>query len=158
MLFSYPSIKMVQNNTRIAGYIRDMSGLVSKEKQKVSATLDVDDAIRLVVDDHAFDAIIASNESGVIRSVNEAAVTEFGYRNKKELVGKNIYVLIQAVTPEQLMENHGKQRVMTLTRKDDTEFQCIVASKKIKNTTGMFASYIRNIDPIKSGIKCEKCD
>lgn len=149
---------MVSNNTRIAGYIRDMTGVVSNEKKKVSNTMDTQEAIERVVDDHAFDAIVASNERGIIQRVNETAVTEFGYRNKNELVGENISVLIHDATPEELLENHGKQRVMTLTKKDGNEFQSIVASNKIKGTSNMFASYIRNIEHVRSGIKCEKCD
>mmetsp|Transcript_4866 Transcript_4866/g.11092 ORF Transcript_4866/g.11092 Transcript_4866/m.11092 type:complete len:593 (-) Transcript_4866:185-1963(-) len=152
-------IKMVSNDTRIAGYIRDMSGMVSKEKKKVSTTMADEDAIEKIVENHAFDAIMASDEHGIIQRVNETAVTEFGYRNKNELVGENISVLIHGATSEQLFENHGKQRLVTLTRKDGTEFQSIVASNKIKGSSNnMFAIYVRNIDSVRHGIKCEKCD
>ena len=96
---------------------------------------------------------------GRIRSSEIQSVTEFGYRNKKELVGDNISVLIHGATPEQLFENNGKQRLVTLTRNDGTEFQSIVASNKIMGTShNMFSIYVRNIDSIRHGIKCEKCD
>lgn len=152
-------IKMVSNHTRIAGYIRDMSGMVSEEKKKVSTTMDDEDTIQQIMDHHAFDSIIVFDESGIIQRVNETAFTEFGYENKNELVGEEISLLIHSVTPEQLFEDHGKQRLVTLTRKDGSEFQSIVASKKVKGTSNnMFAIYIRNIDSVRNGIKCEKCD
>ena len=59
-------IKLVQKNTRIAGYIRDMSGIIGSEHKRASDDLRIESAIEHFVDDHAFDAIIASNESGII--------------------------------------------------------------------------------------------
>mmetsp|Transcript_14019 Transcript_14019/g.22894 ORF Transcript_14019/g.22894 Transcript_14019/m.22894 type:complete len:386 (+) Transcript_14019:2-1159(+) len=153
-------IKMVSNNTRIAGYIRDMSGVVSEEKKKASMEMNTNEAIERVVDDHAFDAIIASNDHGIIQRVNDRCVAEFGYESKGELVSKNISVLMHDVIghPELLSDSHGEQRLAVLTRKDGKEFQCIVASKKIKGTDNMVAFYVRNLDRAKASFKCEKCD
>ena len=111
------------------------------------------DVLLRVVDDHAFDAIIACNDHGIIQKVNEAAVDEFGYNNKDELVGKDLSVLIHSITTKQLKESHGEQRVVSLTKKDGSEFQSIVASKNIKGTNDMFVSYVRNIDDLKSSFK-----
>eukprot|EP01083_Nonionella_stella_P046327 124034_1 len=109
-----------------------------------------DEAIQKVVDDHAFDAIIATNDRGVIQGVNVTAVTEFGYYSKNELIGdKRSALLRDAVPPNELFENHGSQRLLQLTRKDGSEFRSIVASTKIKNTSNMFVFYIRNIDLVK---------
>mmetsp|Transcript_13831 Transcript_13831/g.30079 ORF Transcript_13831/g.30079 Transcript_13831/m.30079 type:complete len:1067 (+) Transcript_13831:294-3494(+) len=154
-------IKLCADDTRIVGYIRDMSGVVSDEKSKLTADMTVEQAIERVVDDHAFDAIIASDSRGIIQRVNETAVVEFGYDDKDDLVGENISTLIHGVVghPELLMDSHGEQRVVTLTRKDGVEFESIIATTNIKGTGGsMVASYIRNVDLVKHSFKCEKCD
>ena len=145
-------IKMINNNTRIVGYIRDMSGVLSKEKDKVKEVL------LHIVDDHAFDAIVVCNYDGTIQNVNEAAVEEFGYESKDELVGKNLSTLIHSITPKQLIESHGEQRVVELTKKNGAEFPSIVASKKIKGANDMFVSYIRNIHHVSGSIRVEKFD
>ena len=134
-------IKMVSNDTRVAGYIRDMSSVVSNEKKGVTKEMN-DDVLLRVVDDHAFDAIIACNDHGIIQKVNDVAVREFGYDNKDELVGKDLSVLVRSITTEQFKASHGEQRIVSLTKKDETEFHSIVASKKIKGTD-MFVSYVR---------------
>lgn len=149
-------IKMVSNDTRVAGYIRDMSSVVSNEKKRVTKEMmnsNNNDVLLRVVDDHAFDAIIACNDHGIIQKVNDAALEEFGYDKKDELVGKDLSVLIHSITTKQLKESHGEQRVVSLTKKDGSEFQSIVASKKIKGTNDMFVSYVRNIDDLKSSFK-----
>ena len=153
-------IKLCAKDTRIVGYIRDMSGVVSDEKSKLNANMKAEEAIERVVDDHAFDAIIASDCRGIIQRVNETAVTEFGYDSKDDLVGEKISTLIHGVVdhPELLKDNNGDQRVVTLIRKDGTEFESIIATTEIKGTGGsMVASYIRNVDPVKHKFKCEKC-
>jgi len=132
--------------------------VLSNEKKKVTNTMEnsKDSLLRSVVDDHAFDAVVATDNRGIIQKVNQTAVEEFGYDTKDELVGENLSVLIHNITPKQLNESHGKQRVVSLTKKDGREFQSVVASKKIKGSDDdMFVSYIRNIDSFKHSIKLD---
>jgi len=114
-----------------------------------------DALLRSVVDDHAFDAVVATDDRGIIQKVNQTAVDEFGYDTKDELVGEKLSVLIHNITPKQLSESHGKQRVVSLTKKDGEEFQSVVASKKIKGSEELFVSYIRNVDSFKHSIKMD---
>ena len=130
-----------------------MSGVVLTEKKQVSIAMNVDSAIDKVVDDHAYDAIIATNLDGNILRVNEVAVKEFGYEKKSDLIGVHLAELMHGAKdhPEFLLDSHGKQRVIVITRKDGTEMQCIVATRTIKGTP-MVASYIRNLHPVRSSI------
>eukprot|EP00574_Skeletonema_japonicum_P008487 CAMPEP_0201721756 /NCGR_PEP_ID=MMETSP0593-20130828/6355_1 /ASSEMBLY_ACC=CAM_ASM_000672 /TAXON_ID=267983 /ORGANISM="Skeletonema japonicum, Strain CCMP2506" /LENGTH=854 /DNA_ID=CAMNT_0048212625 /DNA_START=72 /DNA_END=2637 /DNA_ORIENTATION=+ len=120
-------IKLVSNNKMIAGYIRDMTGVLSTEKKRVSVAMRINEAVDRVCDDHAYDAIIATDRGGKIQKVNAVAVTEFGYESKDELVGMNLSVLMHGVIdhPEFLLDSHGKQRVISITRKDGSEMNCI---------------------------------
>ena len=147
-------IKLVSNNKMIAGYIRDMTGVVSTEKKRVSITMRINEAVDKVVDDHAYDAIIATDRGGKIQKVNTLAVSEFGYDSKDELIGMNLSLLMHGVTdhPEFLLDSHGEQRVIDITRKDGSEMQCIVATRNIRGTP-IVASYIRNLHPVRSSIK-----
>ena len=56
--------------------------------------MNTDETIERIIDDHAFDNIIASNDHDIIQRVNERCMTEFGYESKGELVNKNIPVLM----------------------------------------------------------------
>lgn len=141
---------MASNNTKVAGYIRDMSGLVSDEMKPDTKNKGKDETIVKAIEDHPFDAIIVTNERGIIQGVNDTAVTEFGYEEKDKLVGKNISI-IDSFLQDQLNDDDGrKQSVVKLTKKDGTEVKSIVASKKIKGSTSLFAIYIRNIDSLGS--------
>ena len=131
--------------------------MLSNEKKKVTNTMENsrDALLRSVVDDHAFDAVVATDDRGIIQKVNQTAVDEFGYDTKDELVGEKLSVLIHNITPKQLSESHGNQRVVSLTKKDGKEFQSVVASKKIKGSEDLFVSYIRNVDSFKHSIKMD---
>ena len=131
-----------------------MTGVVSSEKKRVSITMRINEAIDKVIDDHAYDAIIATDRGGKIQKVNAVAVTEFGYDSKDELVGMNLSVLMHGVIdhPEFLLDSHGEQRVINITRKDSSEMHCIVATRNIKGTP-LVAFYIRNLLPVRSSIK-----
>jgi len=147
-------IKLVSNNKMIAGYIRDMTGVVATEKKRVSVALHIEEAIDKVVDDHAYDAIIATDRGGKIQRVNTMAVKEFGYGSKEELIDTNLSILMHGVIdhPEFLLDSHGEQRIICITRKDGSEMECIVATRNIKGTP-IVASYIRNLNPVKSNVK-----
>ena len=144
-------IRTCAGGTRIVGYIRDMSGIVSDASTKMTLDMKVEEAIDRVVDDHAFDGIVVSDDRGIIHKVNETAVTEFGYENKEEMIGLDVADLIHVVKdhPERLLESHGDQHLVTLTNKDGKDFDSIIASTKVKGADGMVATYVRNIAPIK---------
>ena len=144
-------IRTCANGTRIVGYIRDMSGIVSDASTKMTLDMKVEEAIDRVVDDHAFDGIVVSDDRGIIHKVNETAVIEFGYDCKEEMTGLDIADLIHVVKdhPERLLESHGDQHLVTLTNKDAKDFDSIIASTQIKGADGMVATYVRNIAPIK---------
>lgn len=144
-------IRSCAGGTRIVGYIRDMSSIVSDASTKMTLDMRVEDAIDRVVDDHAFDGIVVSDDRGIIHRVNETAVTEFGYGSKEEMIGLDIAHLIHIVKdrPEKLLESHGEQHLVTLTDKDGKDFDSIIASTKIKGAEGVVATYVRNIAQIK---------
>ena len=147
-------IRTCASGTRIVGYIRDMSGVVSEAGAKMKLDMRVEEAIDRVVDDHAFDGIIVSDNQGIIHRVNETAVEEFGYETKEKMVGLDIAHLIHVVKdhPERLLESDGEQHLVTLTNKDGMDFDSIIASTKIKGADGMIATYVRNITPIKRNL------
>jgi PAS domain-containing protein len=111
-------IRTCASGTRIVGYIRDMSGVVSEAGEKMKLDMRVEEAIDRVVDDHAFDGIIVSDNQGIIHRVNETAVEEFGYETKEKMVGLEIDHLIRVVKdhPGRLLESDGEQHLVTLTR------------------------------------------
>lgn len=111
-----------------------MSGVAIANKRPTVNTNNEEEAIKKVVNDYAFDAIIACNDQGMIQNVNEKAVAEFGYSDKTQLIGEKVQMIITGMTLEQLMENDGKQKVATLTRLDCKEFKCIIGTKKIIGT------------------------
>jgi PAS domain S-box-containing protein len=131
-----------------------MTGVVATEKKRVSVALHIEEAIDKVVDDHAYDAIIATDRGGKIQRVNTMAVKEFGYGSKEELIDTNLSILMHGVIdhPEFLLDSHGEQRIICITRKDGSEMECIVATRNIKGTP-IVASYIRNLNPVKSNVK-----
>ena len=53
---------------------------------------------------------------------------------------------------EELLESHGEQHLVTLTDKDGTDFDSIVATTPIRGADGMVATYIRNIVPLKRSL------
>ena len=144
-------IKLVANNTRIAGYIRDMTGMIKAENEHVSTALKKQEAIERVVDDHSFDAIIASDKAGTILLVNEQAVKDFGYKSRSDLIDKRVCILFHHIddSPEKLAENEGKQHVETLTRENGTSMQCIIASRRIAGATDCVVTYVRSLETIK---------
>ncbi len=130
-----------------------MTGVLSTEKKRVSVAMRINEAVDRVCDDHAYDAIIATDRGGKIQKVNAVAVTEFGYESNDELVGINLSVLMHGVIdhPEFLLDSHGKQRVISITRKDGSEMNCIVATRNIKGTP-IVASYIRNLASVQRSL------
>jgi PAS domain S-box-containing protein len=144
-------VKMVSDNTKMAGYITDLSK-GSTENTKKPSSKEKDELVMKVVDDHAFDAIVVFDDSGTIEMVNQVAVDEIKCKSKLDLVGKNISLIVHDITVPQLLESNGKQRLVTMTRCDGTNFQSILGSKKIEGTKHMFALYIRNIDPVRNDI------
>ena len=111
----------------------DMSGVALVNKRPTLNTNE-EEAIKKVVNDNAFDAIIACNDLGNIQDVNEKAVAEFGYSNKNQLIGEKLQLIITGMTLEQLTENDGKQKEATLKMLNGKEFKCIIGTKKIIGT------------------------
>ena len=107
---------------------------MENKNKRASITTDEKEAIKKVVNDNAFDAIIACNDQGIVQKVNEKAVAEFGYSNKNQLIGEKVQLILTNMTLEQLVENDGKQKVATLKRLDCEEFKCIIGTKKIIGT------------------------
>ena len=144
-------IKTCPNDTRIVGYIRDMSSMISDEKSKMTTEIEEREAVNRVVDDHAFDAMIVCDNYGIIKGANEAALAEFGYTSKIDLLAENVSTLIHGVVahPELLQDSHGEQRVVSLTRRDNADFQAIFSVRKIQGSSNMVALYIRNLDSVK---------
>mmetsp|Transcript_35193 Transcript_35193/g.78936 ORF Transcript_35193/g.78936 Transcript_35193/m.78936 type:complete len:920 (+) Transcript_35193:47-2806(+) len=109
------------------------------------------EAIQRVVDDHSFDAIIASNKAGTILNVNKQAVKDFGYKSGSDLVGKKVTILFQHIdgSPEKLTENEGKQLVETFTMENGTSMKCIIASKSIAGAQDCVVTYVRSLETIQ---------
>ena len=93
--------------------------------------------------DSSFDSMFAINQSGIIQTVNTAALREFGFK-EGELLGQNISVIVaggHAKHHDRYLENYrktrekrliGTQRELTARRKDGSEFPCILGLQVIE--------------------------
>lgn len=110
--------------------------------------------------DEAFDAIVISDYSGIIKRVNQTTLDSFHYDQKDELIGLNISVLVggeHAKVHDKYLEKFhaknktssviGKQRILYGRRKDGTEFPCIVVIKKIEKRNCMIG-WIRDMSDL----------
>lgn len=98
-----------------------------------------------------FDGIIVADLNGVITTVNETALSLFGYESKDEIIGKNLSVLcggsdgkrhdgyVKAFKkkllddPSSISQNKvlGRQRMLHACRADGTEFPCVIGIKLV---------------------------
>jgi len=97
--------------------------------------------------DSSFDSMFAINETGIIQTVNQAAVREFGFASEEELVGKNISIIVggnHAQSHDKYLANFSKtrekrligtQRELTARRQDGTEFPCILGLQVIETAS-----------------------
>jgi len=93
--------------------------------------------------DSSFDSMFAINQSGIIQTVNTAALREFGFK-EEELLGQNISVIVaggHAKHHDRYLENYrktrekrliGTQRELMARRKDGAEFPCILGLQVIE--------------------------
>ena len=109
--------------------------------------------------DTSFDAIVVTDDYGIIKEVNETAISMFGYDSVSEVVGQNVSIFVgkdHAAVHDEYVKTFreqgrtsvalGKQRVTFARRKGDEEFPCIVGIKKIPNSDFVVA-YVRDITP-----------
>jgi len=152
---SKPSGKSSQQNALASS----LASLVKRASDQADSSQDLyspaahkqKEAIQRVVDDHSFDAIIASNKAGTILNVNKQAVKDFGYKSGSDLVGKKVTILFQHIdgSPEKLTENEGKQLVETFTMENGTSMKCIIASKSIAGAQDCVVTYVRSLETIQ---------
>lgn len=95
----------------------------------------------------SFDPNFAVNQKGIIRHVNQAAVRQFGYDRKEELIGENIKIIVGGghaafhdqylATFRETREKHliGSLREVSGRRKDGSEFPCVIGLEVIESHT-----------------------
>ncbi|KAL7539976.1 hypothetical protein ACHAXR_009774 [Thalassiosira sp. AJA248-18] len=95
----------------------------------------------------SFDGYVVADLNGIITQVNDTAVTLFAYTTKKEMIGKNLSILVGGSDGKRhdgyvksFKERHttkdnphhskvlGRQRMLHACRADGTEFPCIIGS------------------------------
>jgi len=144
-------IKKVPDRDKFVGYIRNMGSAGNQEyllKEKA----------HYLVDDTSFDAIIVTDPTGIIQDVNITTLEEFGFKEKEELIGKNISMLVgggQAKYHGKYMERFnekqkkdstiGGQRVLFSKRKNGTEFPALIGIRKIPDND-LLIGYIRSME------------
>ncbi|CAB9501928.1 Receptor-type guanylate cyclase gcy [Seminavis robusta] len=86
----------------------------------------------------SFDANFAVNQMGIIKHVNKAAVEQFGYESKEELMGQNINIIVggghakfhdgylRKFRETKIRSLIGSFREVSGRRKDGSEFPCII--------------------------------
>ncbi|TWU02458.1 PAS domain S-box protein [Stieleria varia] len=120
------------------------------------------EAVLTAILETAVDAIILIDQQGIIRSVNPATVTMFGF-SKEEMVGNNVKMLMPSPDRErhdQYLQNYcqtgvakiiGIGREVAGQRKDGTAFPMHLAVSEIPVQDGrLFAGIIRDITALKA--------
>lgn len=110
----------------------------------------------------SFDAVIVTDRLGIMKYVNNTTVQEFGYSSTKELVGKDVSMLVGgglAVHHHAYMDRFnkgeststtiGKQRKLQARRKNNSEFPVLIGIKEIPKT-GLLVGYIRTEDGMET--------
>lgn len=136
----------------------------SKKNVKASSSDDISDSTSEALSetaflanllDTSFDAIVVTDNHGIIQDANETTRTMFGYDNNEELIGNNVSMLVNghdAKMHDSYVKNFreggrtssviGRQRVSHARRKDGTSFPCMVGIKEIPKTH-LMVGYIR---------------
>jgi len=119
--------------------------------------------VREVVD-HAFDPVFTCDCSGIICTVNEAALTLFGYTDSKDMVGQNIKLICgggHAANHDQYMKNYletgvahviGKKREVMAKKKDGTEFPVELGIQEISDPNSgqrYFCGFVKDLTVIR---------
>ncbi len=90
------------------------------------------------------DAITVTDLNGIITELNDRAIKLHGYDSKKELIGKNAFVLIASSDHEKAAANMQKTAAegaiqgveYILVRKDGTEFLAELSASVLKDASG----------------------
>lgn len=122
---------------------------------RLHSTKDDELAIDRALWETSFDAVIVTDRLGIMKYVNNTTVQEFGYSSTKELVGKDVSMLVGgglAVHHHAYMDRFnkgeststtiGKQRKLQARRKNNSEFPVLIGIKEIPKT-GLLVGYIR---------------
>ena len=109
--------------------------------------------------DSSFDGMFVINETGIVQTVNQAALKEFGFA-EDELLGQNISVIVgggHAKHHDRYLSNYsrtrerrliGTQRELTARRKDGTEFPCVLGLQVIETADGDELYYFASLRDI----------
>jgi len=120
----------------------------SESATAATATAEEEIAMKTAMLDSSFDAMFAVDQAGIIRTVNRAAVEQFGYDDKSDMVGQNIKVICgggHAARHQSYIERYlktgvtkliGTQREMPARRQDGTEFPCVLGFQVIRSSGG----------------------
>jgi len=133
-----------------------LCALVEDKLQKAEITIEESARREKDILEHMADGLLTMDPSGVIESVNSAAISMFGY-TKNELIGKNIEVLMDSdkvkhlnVTPLDitLLNDLGKTFVTEGIHKESGHFPIEINVSKISATSqhnSVFNCVVRNI-------------
>jgi two-component system sensor kinase FixL len=135
------------------GFIKDLSSMKRHEleiKEIQSLTQGMIDA--------SFDPMLQINEQGIIRVVNQAAVSMFGY-SKEEFIGSNIQMICgqdHGAHHDEYLAHYlstgqkrviGQKRQVMAKRKDGSEFEIELGVQEVHLSSGKraFCGYIRDL-------------
>ena len=76
----------------MVAFIRDITS--RKEAERLQQQSLQEQKVRSAILDASFDAMFAINTFGIIQMVNRAAVEQFGYESREDLLGQNINVIV----------------------------------------------------------------
>ena len=168
-------LKASANKKRLVAFIRDVSG-VSEEVSGISSAItniNVEEKqakqIKEITNDKggkSFDCIAVIDLDGEIKGINETFLKHFRYKDKSELVGKDIQVIIGSEYTSlhaEMMARYrekvrngetltrckvvGQQNLLPVVRKDGSEFKSIIGVHHVEGTD-LLVGYIRNVDEI----------
>lgn len=155
----------VLSHSRQDDNVNNNSNQSEKQKQQLAMMQEINDSII----DAAFDAMFLINGHGIIQKVNQAAVTQFGYNSKEELLGKNISSMCGDAfsshhddylkSYRETGESHiiGTMRQVSARRKDGSEFPCklgidVIVTNKLTNEM-LICGFIRGLTAEKDIVK-----
>jgi PAS domain S-box-containing protein len=148
-------IKEVFSNGKrfFCGFIKDLSSIKRHELEMQESQ-----SITQGMIDASFDPMLEIDERGVIRVVNQAAVSMFGY-SKDEFIGSNIRMICgqdHGAHHDEYMAHYlstgqkriiGQKRQVMAKRKDGSEFEIELGVQEVRLSSGKrsFCGYMRDL-------------
>ena len=131
----------------------------SQELERAASLMESEQRMKSAMLDACFDSIVAINESGIIITVNRAALQMFGYA-REEMMGRNVSLIVggnHADKHDSYMKRYhetgvkhfiGSQREVWARRKDGSHFPVILSIEVVEQEDGSLPFFVASIRDI----------